>query len=77
MVTKEELIEELGNIDVCHCTLSDGSTCDIGEAGYWIGGGDGYMCDMLGNVEYDSVPSVVNALFAYISGEGLTMEEIF
>lgn len=77
MITKEELIEELGTTDICHCTMSDGSDCDIGESSYWIGGGNGYMCDMLGNVEYSSIESVVNALFVYIESEGLTIEEVF
>ena len=76
MVTKQELVEQTSGMDVVHCTLTSGDTFDIGTADYWIGGSEGrFMCDFIGNVEYNTIESCVNALFAYLNKEGLEIEE--
>jgi hypothetical protein len=33
------------------------------------------MCDFIGNVEYNTIESCVNALFAYLDKKGLEIEE--
>jgi len=76
MVDKKKLIEQCGGMDVVHCTLTSGDSFDIGTADYWIGGSEGrFMCDFIGNVEYNTIESVVNALFAYLNKWGLEIEE--
>jgi hypothetical protein len=76
MVTKEQLIDQLGNCDVIHCELDSGDSFDIGTSDYWIGGSEGhFMCDFIGNVEYNTIESCVNALFAYLGKTGLEIEE--
>jgi hypothetical protein len=76
MVTKQELVEQTGGMDVVHCILTSGDSFDIGTADYWIGGSEGrFMCDFIGNVEYNTIESCVNALFAYLDKKGLEIEE--
>ena len=77
MVTKEDVLAELDVSDTVKLTMSDGYTFDIGVAANWIGGSEsGYMCDLLGNVEYTSKKSCVNAVFAYIKKENMEVEEV-
>ena len=77
MVDKGELLAEMENTDVVHCTLSDGYSLDIGTSAYWVGGSEnGYMCDLLGNVEYSTKEGVVNALYAYLDTINASIEEI-
>lgn len=77
MISKQELIEAIASMNVVRCTLGDGDTFNIGTADYWIGGTEnGFMCDLLGNVEYSSAISVVEALFAYLDELGEMIQEI-
>jgi hypothetical protein len=77
MVTKQELIDEMGCTDVVHCDLSSGDSFDVWTADYWIGGSEGrFMCDFIGNVEYNTIESCVNALFAYLDKKKLQIAEI-
>ena len=77
MITKEEILAELEMSDIVKLTMPDGYSFDIGVASNWIGGSEnGFMCDLLGNVEYSSKKSCVNAVFAYIKKENMEIEEI-
>ena len=77
MVEKKELIAEIEAIDVVSCTTSGGNSFYIGTDSYWIGGSDdGFMCDFIGNVEYFSAESCVNALFRYLDEINETIEDI-
>lgn len=77
MVTKQDLIGEIESIGVVTCTLLGGDSFSIGSADYWLGGdAKYYMCDLLGNVEYTSVISIVNALFEYLNKIGESIEDM-
>ena len=77
MVTKQDFLNELNMSDVITCTMTDGYRFDAGVSNNWLGGSDnGFMSDLLGNVEYSSRESLTNAVFAYTEGQGLTIEEI-
>lgn len=77
MITKIELINEMQDIDVVRCIMSDGYEFHIGQADYWVGGtDDGYMCDLIGNIQYPSIDSCVNALFSYMDKNGMSIESI-
>jgi len=77
MVSKKELIDELDGMDVVKCVLDSGTTFEIGVADYWIGGSsEGFLCDFIGNVEYPTKESCVNALFNYLDKIGEIIEEV-
>ena len=77
MITKEEVLAELEMSDTVKLIMSDGYSFDIGVALNWIGGSENrFMCDLIGNVEYSSKESCVNAVFAYLKKENLEIEEI-
>lgn len=77
MVSKQEFINELAMADIITCTMPDGYRFDAGTASNWIGGSDdGFMCDLIGNVEYPSHESMANAVFAYMEKQGFEIEEI-
>lgn len=77
MVTKEEVLAELEMFDTVKLTMSDGYSFDIGVASNWVGGSEnGFMCELLGNVEYSSKESCVNAVFAYLKKENMEIEEV-
>ena len=76
-VFKDDAIEELGCYGSVTATLSDGSIAEIATGDYFLGGTDeGYICDMLGNVQYPTARAVVNAFYNYIESENLTVKEI-
>jgi hypothetical protein len=77
MVTKEEVLAELEMSDIVKITMSDGYTFEIGVASNWIGGSEnGFMCELLGNIEYSTKESCVNAVFAYLKKEKMEIEEV-
>jgi hypothetical protein len=76
MVTKQELIDQLHEQDVIFCALTSDDSFSIGTATYWLGGNEGrFMCDFIGNIEYNTIEACVNALFAFLDKEGLEIEE--
>ncbi len=76
VISKDELIDLLNSCDVVNCTMHDDTSFSIGIADYWIGGNDGYICELLGNVEYGSIKACVNALYDYMDRHDYYIKDI-
>jgi hypothetical protein len=77
MVTKQDFLNELAMCDKITCTTTDDYRFDAGVSNNWIGGSDnGFMCDLLGNIEYSSAESLACAIFSYLENDNLNIAEI-
>ena len=78
MITKEELLNELLDVDIVTCISSDDYEFQVAIGDYWLGGTpDGYICDLLGNIQYDTAEACVNAIFAYMGRNDMSIKEIY
>ena len=66
-MTREEIIEELGIFEEVSLSTEDLSIEIAGGDSFVGGTEDGYICDYLGNVQYSSIESVVDALMDSLS----------
>ena len=70
---REMAIECLKDFTEVTLNFSDDTECTIGEAGNYLGGGDGYISEVLGNISYDTAESAVDATINYMKRNKATL----
>jgi len=77
MIAKQELEEAIRDIGTVKITLSDGYSYDVGDAENWVGGRPGFfMSDLMGNVLYTQIGTLVTAIYAFLAKDGRFIEEM-
>lgn len=66
----EIMVNTIKEFGECTITCSNGDEYNICPATQYVGGEEGYyMCDRLGNVQYDNIEEICNDLLDNIEGE--------